>query len=192
LPWITNVIVSTDDVVVEEKTLSRGYTLHKRPNHLAGPAVSIKSVVVEMVEKMSFDGNEIMWLFYLPILYKNRDDFDDARRIIEQGKFGSMCTFVKARAHPFNCWQYDIEAQELKQYISNNVFRRQDLPAAWMHYHYVCCFKIRQLIELNDELLCNYTYPIFLPTSTSEQLIEIDTPEDYEKWKILTKCDHDD
>ena len=52
-----------------------------------------------------------------------------------------------------------------------------------MHYHYVCCFKAQELNYLNNELLNSNTYPVFLSKNHAENLIEIDGPEDLEKWK---------
>ena len=52
-----------------------------------------------------------------------------------------------------------------------------------MHYHYLCCLKVSELPCLNNELINEKTLPIFLSRKIAEKLIEIDTPEDYKKWK---------
>ena len=72
---------------------------------------------------------------------------------------------------------------KLERFIPNDVYRRQDLPDAWMHYHYLCVFKAEVVNQLNSELIHEDTYPLFLDQHTSNNLIEIDTPEDYQKWK---------
>jgi hypothetical protein len=56
-----------------------------------------------------------------------------------------------------------------------------------MHYHYICAFRAGCIDSLNSELLCAETMPIFLDDKTADCLIEVDTPEDYEKWKTLNK-----
>ena len=122
---------------------------------------------------------------FLPLLYKNKNDFDECKKIIEQKNIYSLCTFIKVKSHPFNCWKYDEKNKELSKYINNDVFRRQDLPPAWEHYHYVCCFKAGEIKKLNSELINSKTYPVFLDKDLTEKLVEIDTPEDYEKWKKL-------
>ena len=71
----------------------------------------------------------------------------------------------------------------VNEYIENDIYRRQDLPPAWMHYHYVCCFKVNELKNLNNELLNSKTYPIFLSKEYAKNLIEIDTPDDLKRWK---------
>ena len=72
--------------------------------------------------------------------------------------------------------------KKIFQYIKNDIYRRQDLPNAWMHYHYICCFKSKEIKKLNNELLNSKTYPFFLSNEYSNNLIEIDSPEDLEKW----------
>ena len=185
LEWIDKVTVSTDDSVVDERARRRGYVVHKRPPNLAGPAVSIKTVIRDVVKNLNLDESIILWLFYLPVLYKNRGDFDSARQIIEQTGVASLCSFIAALTHPFTCWRYDTELEEIFQYIPNDIFRRQDLPDAWMHYHYVCCFKVRELPELNGELLNKNTHPMFLSKEVADMLIEVDTPQDHEKWLAI-------
>ena len=46
--------------------------------------------------------------------------------------------------------------------IKNDIYRRQALPSAWTHHHYVCCFKVSEIDKFNNELLNSETYPIFL------------------------------
>ena len=41
---------------------------------------------------------------------------------------------------------------------------------------------------MNDELINKKTYPYFLKNETAEQLIEIDTPADYDNWLKIKKC----
>jgi len=183
--WIDRVIVSTDDYVIEGYAKKRNYTVHQRSAELSGSTVSIKAVLENVVDEENIKPDILVWIFYLPVLYKNKSDFDEARQIIEQEGSGSLCTFILARTHPFNCWNYDDKCRKLEQYIPNDIFRRQDLPQAWMHYHYVYCCRVKELPKLNSELLNSHTYPLFLSRETADKLVEVDTPEDYEKWKLI-------
>jgi hypothetical protein len=73
----------------------------------------------------------------------------------------------------------------LEQYIENDVFRRQDLPKAWMHHHYLCAFKAGCIDDLNSELINASTFPVFLDRGVADNLVEVDTPEDYKEWKRI-------
>ena len=185
LMWIDEVIVSSDDLIVLEKASRQNYICYNRPKILSGPNISIKKVLEDLCEYFEIDKNTIVWLFYLPIVYKEYSDFEKAKKVIEKSKIRSLCSFIPAKTHPFNTWKYDKKKNKLYQYIKNDIYRRQDLPSAWMHHHYICCFKIKELKNLNSELLNSNTYPIFLSRETSEKLIEIDTPKDFEKWKEI-------
>jgi CMP-N-acetylneuraminic acid synthetase len=184
LDWIDEIVISTDDPVLAREGQGRGYTILERPKQLAGDAIAIKTVIEGAVAQMNLAPSAVLWLFYLPILYKNKVDFEDARKILDSKKIESLCTFIPAKTHPFNCWQYSTEKGELSQFIENNRFRRQDLPEAWMLYHYICCCRVSCLPKLNNELVCKQTYPIFLPKEVADRLIEIDTPEDLARWKV--------
>ena len=180
--WFERVIVSTNDEEITKKALERNYDIHYRTEKLAGDAVSIKQVFRAIISDMKISNEDVAWLFYLPIVYRKASDFQKARQIIEKDHVASLCGFIPAKTHPYNCWFYDEKEKMLNRCIGNDVFRRQDLPPAWMHHHYVCCFKVGELDGLNSELINNKTYPFFLDGDTVENLIEIDTPEDYERW----------
>ena len=183
LIWLDEVIVSSNDKDVLDKARKRKYKICERSEVLSGPTVSIKSVLKDLINFLKIKNDVIIWLFYLPILYKKISDFEKAKIKIEKSKINSLCTFVAAKTHPFNTWQYDKKNKKISQFIKNDIFRRQDLSPAWMHYHYVCCFKTKELENLNSELLNSDTYPVFLSDSCAKNLIEIDTPEDFKKWK---------
>ena len=72
-------------------------------------------------------------------------------------------------------------------FIKNDIYRRQDLPAAYSHYHYVCCFKVKEILNLNSELLNINTKPFILNENLSSKLIEIDTKADFIKFKNRNK-----
>ena len=183
LYWLDEVIVNSNDSVVLDKAKKRDYTTYERPEALSCSNVSIKSVFKDLIDSLKMNNDVILWLFYLPVLYKNQVDFEDAKAIIEKSKIKSLCTFIPAKSHPLNTWRYNQENKKLSQYIKNDIYRRQDLPPAWMHYHYVSCFKVEELNNLNSELLNSETHPVFLSKNYAKNLIEIDTLEDLEKWK---------
>lgn len=183
LSWLDEIIVNSNDNIVLDKAKKRKYTIYERSEVLSGPNISIKSVFIDLADSLKIKDNVIIWLFYLPILYKNYSDFEKAKTIIENPEVNSLCTFVPAKTHPLNTWQYDEKNKKILQYIENDIYRRQDLPPAWMHYHYVCCFKVNELKNLNNELLNSKTYPIFLSKEYAKNLIEIDTPDDLKRWK---------
>jgi CMP-N-acetylneuraminic acid synthetase len=182
LAWLDNVIVSSDDSEIMDKSNQRGYSVHNRSGLLSGGDVSIKAVVENVILEMELSPQVYIWLFYLPILYKDRKDFEGVKSLISDKNINTLCSFIPVETHPYNCWMYSNESK-LERFIPNDVYRRQDLPDAWMHYHYLCVFKAGVVNQLNSELIHEDTYPLFLDQHTSNNLIEIDTPADYQKWK---------
>jgi len=182
LNWINETIVTSDDKVILDKAILNNFKEYKRSNYLSGSSISIKSVFKDLIDTLNFTEDCILWLFYLPIVYKNLTDFQNAKKIIEKNSIKSLCSFVPSKTHPFNTWVYDKKNRKINQFIKNDIFRRQDLPPAWMHYHYICCFKVSEINKLNNELINSETYPIFLSEEYSKNLVEIDTLEDLERW----------
>ena len=56
-----------------------------------------------------------------------------------------------------------------------------------MHYHYICCFKIKELNKLNSELINQNTQPIIMRDELTNKLIEIDTKHDLQEYELIQK-----
>jgi CMP-N-acetylneuraminic acid synthetase len=183
--FFKRVIVSTNDDKVIAKAKNWEFEIHKRKLKFSGPNVSIKSTLINIIneKKLLLIPNLVIWLFYIPIVYRESKTFFKAKKIIEKKHIKSLCSMIKVNNHPFNCWK--IKNKKITQYIKNDIFRRQDLPAAYSHYHYVCCFKVKEILNLNSELLNDNTWPFILNENLSSKLIEIDTNADFIKFKKI-------
>ena len=174
-------IVSTNDNKIKKIARNYNFEVHNRKNDLSGPKVSIKNTLTNFIKEKKISEKNIIWLFYLPILYKKKNDFKLAKKITFSKDFKSLCSFKNIKTSPFNCWFK--KNGKMSQFIKNDFYRRQDLPKTYIHYHYLCAFKVKYLKQLNSELICNKTIPIILTDKTSSKLIEIDTKQDYKFWK---------
>lgn len=176
------IIVSTNDDKVIHKAKKCSFEIHKRKKRYAGPNVSIKSTIQNLINDLDFKKNDIIWLFYIPIVYKNLNDFKKAKRAFKNKKINSIISFFEVEAHPFHFWKYDRKKNKLRQFIQNDCYRRQDLPKAFKYHHYICAFKVSEIENLNSELINENTLPIFLNYETQSQLVEIDTRKNYYEW----------
>ena len=104
LSWLDEVIVTSDDMVILDKAKRKKYTVYERSDVLSSSNISIKSVFKDLINSLKIQNDVILWLFYLPVLYKNHFDFEEAKAIIEKSEIGSLCTFVPAKTHPLNTW----------------------------------------------------------------------------------------
>ncbi len=179
------VYVNSDDPHLKVLAKKYGFNFFNRQKKLALDNTCIKSVFTNMNTELKFSKKTFIWLFYIPIVYKNIDDFKKSLKIVEKKKLKSICTFKKVETNPMSCWY--IKNNRPFQFIKNNFCRRQDFPKAYSHHHYICGFDVKYLKKLNNELIFNKTFPILLDNKTSKKLIEIDTPEEMKKFKKINK-----
>lgn len=179
------VYVSSNDLRIKKISDFYDFKFHKRKNIFSGNRVSIKETLKNFITENDINPNSIIWLFYIPILYKYLNDFKKAKKITKRSTFQSLCSFKQVNFSPFNCWYK--KNKRMLQYIKNDYFRRQDLPKTYIHYHYLCAFKTKYINNLNSELICSNTFPIILDKNTSSKLIEIDTIKDLKKIKNIKK-----
>ena len=185
IDFIDTVFVSSDDLVILNKAKKYKFETHKRKKKYAGDKVSIKITLLNLIKEKKLNKNDNLWLFYIPLVHREKKDFYNELKITKSKNFKSLCSFIEIdySQHPYYCWKY--QNKKISQYLPNKIFRRQDLPKAYSHFHYLCCFKIGQIVNLNDELLNKYTRPIFLKKNIIKNLVEIDTQDDVKRFKKL-------
>ena len=184
MPWFTRTIVTSDDEKILEKAQTWEFESVRRPHIFAKSDSSIRSTFEHLFSVHNFSPDDILWLFYLPIVYKDPKDFEAARLLIEYENCNTVIGMQPASCHPFSCWEIDHNGT-MRQFIKNDVYRRQDLSEAWTYHHYICSFRFRVFNSLNSELIGPETHPFQLPEKTLSNLIEIDTPADLERWNKL-------
>jgi CMP-N-acetylneuraminic acid synthetase len=178
------IVVTTDDSVVAQRAAYNEYDVINRSAHLCQGDISIRDVIKDVIIQKNYGDNHIIWLLYLTIPYKNHNDFFSVKSKFDSKYLVSTCAFVNASTHPYDTWYLD-ENDELNKFIPNDVYRRQDKQDALEHHHYICAFKANMLDVLNSELICSNTEPIIINNNQREFLIEIDSKEEYENWKII-------
>ena len=60
-----------------------------------------------MNNKLKFSNKTFIWLFYIPLVYKNIKDFKLALKLVEEKKLKSICAFERVKTHPMNCFHFD-------------------------------------------------------------------------------------
>ena len=177
------VYVNSDDKYLKILAKKNGFDFFNRQKKFAQDTTCIKEVFTDMRKKIDFPDNTYIWLFYIPLVYKNNNDFKKSIKLVEKKKLKSICAFIRAKTHPMSCWK--VKKNKISQYIKNDLCRRQDFPSAYSHHHYICGFDIKYLNKLNSELLSRDTFPILLNEYTSKKLLEVDTPEELKKFKKI-------
>ena len=168
LKWFEKIILTSDDKWFKARCKKNKFEFYQRNKNLSGPKVPIKKVLQDIIKKNTFSSKTILWLIYIPLIPKSKHNYTYAKNKIETKKVKSLCGFTNVITHPFQTW--GIKNKKIFQFVKNNVFRRQDLPKAYSHNHIVCCFKINEIKNLNNELLNVNTFPLII----KEKITEID------------------
>lgn len=176
------IIVNSNDNELLSKSVQLGLEIYERPESLCEDISSIRSVFLDMLQNGIVEPDDYLWLFYIPLLYKNFTDFKLAFDLVESQKPHSISTFIKAKTHPLNCWRI-TDNNKLLKFVDNDVYNRQDLPQAYENYHYVFAILAENILTANANLLHENTYPMILDDKTSSQLVEIDDVSDFLNWK---------
>ena len=186
LKFIDKILVSSDDPQILKKALDFNFFIHKRKKKYAKDDTSIKKTIINICEELNFNLTDNIWLFYLPIVKRSIKDFERALFYAKKRQFKSMCTFYEAdyKYHPYYSWKF--QKKKVVKYIKNDFFRRQDLPKAFYHFHYVSCFKVKEIKNLNSELINHNTVPLLLKKNDSK-IFEIDNIDDLKKFKNVQK-----
>ena len=178
--FFKEIIISSDDEFILDKYKKNNFSLIKRSKKISGGKISIKRVFGDIIIKKKILKNYILWLFYVPLLYNSKELVLKSKRLIEKKNINSICGFINVKNHPFNALY--LNKNKIKKVITNDSFRRQDLPKVLEHHHQICAFKVSEFSKLNSELINAKTYPIVFGEKLQKKLIEIDTKKDYLKY----------
>ncbi len=179
------VYVNSDDTHFREISNKYSFEFFKRKKSLAKDSTCIKEVFIDMIDRLKLNNKTFIWLFYIPLVFKNNSHFKNSIKLVEDNNLKSIMSFKEVETHPMSCWYF--KKNKPFQFIKNDICRRQDLTKAYSHHHYICGFNAKYIKKLNNELIFNDTYPIFLNKNISKKLIEVDTPEELKKFKKINK-----
>ena len=85
------VYVNSDDLYLEILAKKYNFNFFKRKKKLANDKTCIKEVFVDMNKKLRFSNKTFIWLFYIPLVYKNILDFRKSFKLVEDKKLKSIC-----------------------------------------------------------------------------------------------------
>ena len=67
----SKVYVNSDDLYLKDLAKKYGFNFFNRQKKLASDTSCIKEVFVDMNNVLRFHSNTFIWLFYIPLVYKN-------------------------------------------------------------------------------------------------------------------------
>lgn len=186
IKWQKETIITSDDDYYKNICKKNNFIFHKRSSQFSADNSSIKEVYLDLYKNYFNSKNDshiYLWLIYIPIIGRQVKDFNKAYNQVKRSgsKVKSLCSFFPNIDHPFNSWKYDKNKKTMVKYIKNDFYRRQDLPASYIHHHYLSVTQLNYIKFINSELIGRLTTPIFMTSSRREKIIEVDYPSDLKK-----------
>ena len=177
IPLNSNVIVSTDDEFIINKVKNTNTDIIKRSDELSKGNISIKQVMIDVINKKSLQPEDIIVLLYLVYPTRVKDDILKIISFYEQHNAKSLLCCYKTEVHPFLSF-YAQDNYKGKPIVNHMKYRRQDYPECFNLSHFVCIFNIGEIDNLKEDLYNKDTvfYPIDKP-------IDIDTKKDLEQFE---------
>jgi len=90
IKWIKKIIVSSDDGYIKKLSKKKNTVFLKREKGLSHGNVSIKKVIVDVIKKNNLNDNDILWLFYIPILGRQSKYYNLNKKVIEKKTVDSI------------------------------------------------------------------------------------------------------
>ena len=171
------VIVTSDDEEILKKCDLLGTKTLRRDKELARDESSIKEVMQDVVEKFNMKQDDTIVMLYLTYPERTWRNIEDCLDHFKTKKLASLLCSKKVLSHPYLC-MLSREGNKGSQLVEHNLYRRQDYPECFEISHFVCIYKVFSLNKLNNNMYDKDT--VFYPI---DDVIDIDTPFDFMKWK---------
>ena len=129
---VDEVVVSTDGPEIAASAESMRVRVVERPPHLASDTATVDSAVRHAVESIR-SSHEIVVILYANVPLRPRDLIDRAvRRLVEPPGADSVQSYCDVgKHHPY--WMTRLDnAGRVNPFVSNAVYRRQDLPKLFL------------------------------------------------------------
>lgn len=168
LESLKKVIVTTDDDIIQEKALSKGFDVLFRSEELSSDTANMKDVLLDVIEKRKLREKEIIVLLYLTYPKRNVGVILDALDFYSIYKNKSMLCKEPVASNPYLC-MYNEKESKGTQIIKHNLYRRQDYKPVFEISHYIGIFEAGEIKKLNKNLYNKNT--IYFPI---ERVVDID------------------
>ena len=168
-----DVIVSSDDEEIEKLSKEHGFNFHKRSPNNSRDESSLKDVMEEVISDYKIDKNDIVVVLLLTSPGRNFKDIQKGLNFFKKHKCKSMLCRTPAKVSPYLLfYKNDLHGEQV---INHDLCRRQDYKECFQVSHFLCIFKVSELIRLNKNLL---TQDTFFMDLDPDSLVDIDTCED--------------
>lgn len=152
---IARTALSTDDPALQELAVSLGVDVVARPSDLASDTARIDDAARHAVESLSISEDDCIAILYANVPVRPDDLIDRCvRTCIETGADSVQSYAPVGKHHPWWTCRVDDTTSQVTPWegdtLNHNVFRRQDLPAAWIPDGGCLVVRVRSLLQPLD------------------------------------------
>jgi len=172
-----DVIVSTDDEILIEKSKEYNFNVHVRSEKNASDLATTKDFVLEIIKDLKFDKDDIIVMLYLTYPGRTLKDIENAINFFESNNANSLLCREKTSDSPY-IMLFEKPDNKGEQVIKHNFSRRQDYLEVFKLCFFVCIFKVKEVVNLNNNMYNNDTIYYKL----NDNIFDIDTIDDLERY----------
>ena len=170
--YIDEIIVSTDDIMIEQVAVRENVKVLRRPKELAQDKSKTIDVLLHVIENIN-NGFDYLVLLQPTQPLRTAEHIDRAIELMIDENYPSLLSVSPVKDHPILIRQMDVNRKLTPMFACNSTVRRQDFPD---YYVVNGAIYINKISDLNSESSLNdnlYGYEM-----TSEFDLDIDEPRD--------------
>jgi CMP-N-acetylneuraminic acid synthetase len=169
------IIITTDD----EEIRPEGVNILIRDKELSHDFVSMKSVLLDVVDKYNIKQDDKIIMLYLTYPARAIEEIENCVLFYGMRNARSLLCRKKVKSNPFLCMYKNGDKGQ--QIINHDLYRRQDYPEVFEICHYVFISHASEIEKLNNNLYNENT--VFFPIGDT---VDVDTEEDFERFKKMS------
>lgn len=174
--YINKIIVSTDDIEIEDVAINSGVDVIKRPENLAkddSPTIETVLHVLKLLKNTSYKPDLIILLQPTSPL-RTEEDIDKSIEIFTNNDCKSVISVCEIEHSPY--WSFKTENNCLKPLFEEYFeYRRQELPKVFVPNGAIFISSPETLKKFLN-FFCDKTFPYLMPV---ERSVDIDTELDF-------------
>lgn len=169
--WREQVWVLTDDPVIKQLALERGFNVWHRHAEISGDQTSTWSLMDFFILNQGIE--EDLVVLYLTYPERTWDHIESAIEVYKKKRLKSLLCKKEIKTSPFLILKEE-EGNRGSQLFYHDLYRRQDYPKCFELSHFICIFNSKSINKLNHNLYYRDTYYLDI----NPDIIDVDTQKD--------------
>lgn len=171
---LSNVILSTNDPILQKFGDRFNIIVHNRPDEFSSDTVSMKSVILNVIEDLNLDPDADILTLYPTYPGRLLDEIIKFEEFYHKHKLTSALCKEDVKTHPYLCLHEEgIYSSTIN---GHNLYRRQDYPDCFKVSHYLVLTRVSEIKDLTSQLYNNKTGFYYI-----DEKLDVDYAADLDK-----------